>query len=251
LGNRWYQKATVQTAVVGGVFLTIVTAIVEFSPKRRLERQVAGLEAQLAPFRAVAVERFGGNEQQALAKLAAQLGELQTQLQREAGTIRRFDVAAVANLTGDWKSTSPPDLSKLFRTGGRGSDIRAELKTEDADMRWVEFTDITPPRMVAGEHNSWILDYGGQVPAGSWLLGANRNDLQTCGSVEMTFYGIDHNTTQDGVITVNSLTLTFYVNGIPACRCEYHPNFRAQLTGEQGSPVKIQLAGPVTVQPIP
>ena len=251
MARRWYHKASVQTALVSGVFLTIVTAIVQFSPKARLEGQVKSLETQLAPFRTLAVERFGGNEQQALAKLAAQLGELQTQLERQAGIIRRFDVAAVATLAGDWKSQIPPDFSHLFRTSGRGSDIRAELKTKDADLRWVEFKDSTPPKMIAGEHNSWILDYSAQAPAGSWVLGANRSDLQTCGSVEMTLYGIDNNTTQDGIVAVSSLTLTFYVNGIPACRCEYHPDFRAQLTQELGSPVKIHLVGASTIQPIP
>jgi hypothetical protein len=251
LANRWYQKASVQGALVGGVFLTIITAIVEFSPKRRLEKQVSDLKAQLAPFKTLALERFGGNEQQALVKLATQLGELQTQLERQAGTIGRLEVKAVATLTGDWKSQTPPDFSKSSRTGSRGFDIRAELKTKDADMRWVEFTNTTPPRMVAGEHNTWILDYGVEAPAGSWVLGANRNDLETCGTVQMWLYGIDYNTTQDGVVTISSVTLTFYVNGIPAYRCEYHTSSSRQLLPEDGSPVKVQLAGPAKIQPIP
>jgi hypothetical protein len=34
---------------------------------------------------------------------------------------------------------------------------------------------------------------------------------------------------------VDSLTLSFYVNGIPAGHCEYHPNLRVQLTQETAS----------------
>jgi hypothetical protein len=258
LAYNWYKKASVQTALVSGAILVAVTVLVQFSPKARLEKEMANLneqiqrlETQLAPFRAVAVERFGGNEQQALAKLAAQLEELQTQLMREAGTIRRFDIAAVATLTGDWKSTTPPDFSKFFRTGDRGSDIRIELKTNDATMRWVEFTESSPPRIVAGQGNSWVLDYTSRAPAGSWVLGVNRDDLQSCGTVEMRLYGIDYNATQDAVVTVNSLTLTFYVNGVPACRCEYRRALRAQLTQELDSPVRIQLIGPVAIEKIP
>jgi hypothetical protein len=248
LSDKWYRKASAQTALVSAVALVVITLLVEFSPRSALKEKVATLETQLAPFRALALERFGGNEQQALAKLAAQLGELEAQLKREGGVIRRFDVAAFATLKGKWKSSTPPDFSHLFKTGARAYDIRVELKTNDADMRWLEFTDSSAPRMAAGENNSWILDYAAQAPAGSWILGVNRNDLQRCGNVEMRLYGIDKDATTDSVITVTSLTLSFYINGVPACRCEYHPDFTAQLSEEQGSPVRIQLGGPVSIQ---
>jgi len=175
-------------------------------------------------------------------------------LKRDAATIRRLDVAAGVTLAGDWKS-APPDFSHYLRTGERGANIRIELKTKDAEMRWIEFTDSSPPTIVAGEHNSWVLDYTSQASAGSWVLGVNRDDLQTCGTVEMRLYGIDYNATQDGVVTVNSLTLSFFVNGVPAYRCEYHQALRAQLTPELGSPVRVQLLGPAAMQrlepPIP
>ncbi len=99
-----------------------------------------------------------------------------------------------------------------------------------------------------GERNSWVLDYTSQASVGSWVLGVNRNDLQTCGAVVMRLYGIDYNATQDGVVTVNSLTLNFYMNGIPAGRCEYHANLRVQLTQELGSPVRVELYGPVAIE---
>lgn len=226
MAYSWYKKASVQTALVSGVFLVVVTLLIQFSPKAKLEKEVANhkeqiqrLETQLTPFRALAVERFGGTEQEALAKLAAQLQDLQTQLKREAGTIRRFEVVAVATLAGDWKST-PPDFSRLVRRASRGSDVRVELKTTDAEMRWVDLTDSGPPKMAAGEQGNWILDYTAQAPAGSWILGVNRDDLKTCGILEMALYGIDHNVTHDGVITVTGVTLSFYVNGVPAYRAE-------------------------------
>ena len=169
-------------------------------------------------------------------------------LKRDAATIRRFDVAAVITLAGDWKSTTPPDFSRYLRTGERGANLRIELKTKEADMRSVEFTESSPPKIVMGERNSWVLDYTSQASVGSWVLGVNRNDLQTCGAVVMRLYGIDYNATQDGVVTVNSLTLNFYMNGIPAGRCEYHANLRVQLTQELGSPVRVELYGPVAIE---
>jgi hypothetical protein len=169
-------------------------------------------------------------------------------LKRDAGTVRRFDVAAVVTLAGDWKSTTPPDFSRYLRTGERGANLRIELKTKDADIRWVEFIESSPPKIVVGQRNSWVLDYTSQASVGSWVLGVNRDDLQTCGTVVMRLYGIDYNATQDGGVTVDSLTLSFYVNGIPAGRCEYHPNLRVELTQELGSPVRIELYGPVAIK---
>ena len=62
--------------------------------------------------------------------------------------------------------------------------------------------------------------------------------------VVMRLYGIDYNATQDGVVTVDSLTLSFSVNGVPAYQCEYSPALRLQLTPELGSPVRLQLFWP-------
>jgi hypothetical protein len=176
-------------------------------------------------------------------------------LKQEAATIRRFDVTSLVTLAGDWKSATPPDFSRYLRTSERGVNIRMEIKTKDADMRWIEFTDSGPPRIVVGEHNTWILDYASHAPAGCWIFDVNRDDLQTCGTVVMRLYGIDNNTTNDGVLSVNNLTLNFFVNGTPVYRCEYNPSLRLQLTPELGSPVRLQLYGPIVMQrvksPIP
>lgn len=244
---------------MSGIFLLVVTLVVQFSPKARLEKEVADLkdeiqrlETQLAPFRALAIQKFGGSEDQALVKLVAQVQDLQIQLERATGTIRRFDVFAVATLAGDWKSGTLPNLSNLFRKASREADIRVELKTGGAEMRWVEFTDTGAPRMATGENGNWTLDYTAQAPAGSWVLGINRDDLMTCGTLEMILYGINRNVTNNGVVTVNSVELTFFANGIPAYRCEYRPNFRAELPEEQPPvPVMVHLNGPVPIKKIP
>jgi hypothetical protein len=155
-----------------------------------------------------------------------------------------------ASLTGDWKSTTPPDFSRLLRIANRASDITVELKTKDADMRLVKLTDVTPPRMALGEGGSWVLDYAAQVPAGSWIFGVNRDDLQSCGALDMTLYGIDRNATRDGVVAVNSVAVTFLVNAIPTYRCEYRPNVHGELP-EPNGPVRLHIYGPISIQKIP
>lgn len=67
----------------------------------------------------------------------------------------------------------------------------------------------------------------------------------------MMLYGINQNVTQDGVISVDRVTLVFYVNGVPAYYSEYRPNFTAKLTEEHKATVKVRLHGPAPIQQIP
>lgn len=258
MAQKWYRKTAVQVAIVTGIFLLASTMVVQFSPKARLEKEVEDLkgevqrlETQLVPFRTLAIERFGGSPEEALAKLATQVQGLEAQIKRASSTIYRFDVAAVVTLLGDWKSDSPPDFSNLLRRSNRSSDIRVELKISGMDMRWIEFKDSSGPKMNRGKSNSWVLDYTAQAPAGSWILGVSHNDLQKCGAVDMVLYGIDHNVTRDSVITVTDVVLTFHVNGIPAYYCKYQPNLTAKISEELGSPIRVHLNGSVSIQKIP
>src|ERR1039457_4454058 len=91
MAQKWYQKATVQGAIVAALALLIATlapiALEVPSLKsdnadlnRKLTEKSADLqrlETQLAPFRTIALERYTGPENEALAKLASQIQLLQ------------------------------------------------------------------------------------------------------------------------------------------------------------------------------
>jgi hypothetical protein len=91
MAQRFYQKATVQVAIVAAIGLIVVTLITVGqersllkSDNKRLEREVADktaeiqrLETLLTPFRAIALEKFTGDEKEALRKLADYVIELQ------------------------------------------------------------------------------------------------------------------------------------------------------------------------------
>lgn len=88
--QKWYQKASVQTAVVSGIFLLIGIAIPYVFKVPALENKIAQLEkenfdktaeiqrleTQLTPFKTIALEKYTGPEQEALRKLADELEKL-------------------------------------------------------------------------------------------------------------------------------------------------------------------------------
>ena len=101
MAQRWYQKASVQTAIVTGFVLVIVTTIplALQVPKlkdkneelqRKLQKgtprykqktlKFNALRPSLVPFKTIALERFTGDETEALGKLADRIKTLEDQI---------------------------------------------------------------------------------------------------------------------------------------------------------------------------
>lgn len=90
MAQKWYQKASVQTAIISGIFLLIGIGIPHFFKIPALERKIENLEkensdktaeiqrleTQLTPFKTIALEKFTGSEQEVLRKLADELKKL-------------------------------------------------------------------------------------------------------------------------------------------------------------------------------
>ncbi len=136
MGNQWFRKVSVQSALVTGVFAFVTglvalvgVAIVQFGPKTTLEAEIARrdleitrLRSELGPFKAVAIQRFGGTEHEALAKLSTQLAELQAASQLIGEKLKRFEeqTTSITNLpdgrvkVGDTVTGVPAILQKRF-----------------------------------------------------------------------------------------------------------------------------------------
>jgi hypothetical protein len=90
MAQKWYQKASVQTAIVSGFFLLIGIAIPSIfqipALKNKIDQlekensaktdEIQRLETQLTPFRTIALEKFTGSEKEALRQLAGELEKL-------------------------------------------------------------------------------------------------------------------------------------------------------------------------------
>lgn len=110
--QRFYQKASVQVALITGVVLIIVAAMnIGFNysdvktQNRKLENEnkslndgaakataeIQRLETLLTPFRTIALEKFAGDEKEALRKLADQIVELQARDQVKTKRIESLE----------------------------------------------------------------------------------------------------------------------------------------------------------------
>ncbi|MCX5695696.1 MAG: hypothetical protein NTW18_03395 [Candidatus Omnitrophica bacterium] len=92
MAQKWYQKASVQTAIVTGVFLLIIAIIqiiINLGVIKKLEKEnsdkiaeIQRLETQLTPFKTIALEKYTGSEQERLQKLAERIQELENPLKK-------------------------------------------------------------------------------------------------------------------------------------------------------------------------
>lgn len=108
--QKFYQKASVQVAIVSAVGLLAVTAITIWHQRSQLKAdnqnllrdvhkktaEIQQLETLLTPFRTIALERFTGDEKDALRKLADYVVELQ---RKDAEQTKR--IAELENQTKD------------------------------------------------------------------------------------------------------------------------------------------------------
>jgi hypothetical protein len=108
--QKWYNKASVQTAIISGVFFLIGIAIPHFFQVPtlkdkiiRLEKEnkdkdaeIQRIETQLVPFKTLALERFTGDESERLQKLAQ---EIET-LQHDVVALRDYSDIASLNALG-------------------------------------------------------------------------------------------------------------------------------------------------------
>jgi hypothetical protein len=91
MAQAWYQKTGVQSAIAGGMFLIIaamIPSVIErFGLKKEnaeikadlstAQAEVQRLETLLTPFRTIALEKYTGDEREALLKLAGRINELE------------------------------------------------------------------------------------------------------------------------------------------------------------------------------
>jgi hypothetical protein len=106
--QKWYKKASVQTALVYGVFLLIGIALPYFFKVPALENEIKNLskecsdksdeiqrlETQLTPFKTVALEYYPGPEAEALSKLALKISEIENSISnvQDYSLVARLDL---------------------------------------------------------------------------------------------------------------------------------------------------------------
>jgi hypothetical protein len=180
MAQKWYQKASVQTAIVSACAL-IVVALIPIAlqvPRLQSENQklrdgldektaeIQRLETLLVPFKTIALERFTGSEAEALGKLAERLKILEEQL----GDVDRLrEIAAKHEFT-----PISPELRKLALSSlSRAAVTYAEhsIKLEITHETWASPATRRFAEQLAALLKEAGLDVSGPEFATVYLVG--------------------------------------------------------------------------------
>jgi hypothetical protein len=147
MSQCFYQKASVQAAIVVTLGTIITTCVVILHQQSTLtrenarlsqdcaskDRELLRLETELAPFRALALERFPGKESQALSNLAERLRDLTKQTQDDRQTLKSVATQASYAKLREASEIRPDGTRVHFLSANDNSGMAETTKSQIQD----------------------------------------------------------------------------------------------------------------------
>jgi len=178
------------------------------------EKEILRLETQLAPFRALALERYSLPEGEALAKLAGNLALLEERLNQYFSKVRQFEVVVEVRVAANWAEEQPPNSTALLRDD-RSPVLTVDTKLEDGSIRQILLFATENPHIGPdpAAPDGAIIAYRAAARAGDWIIGSERADLVSTEHVALVTWGLERSVVSDGRVRVREISLVFFVNG--------------------------------------
>jgi hypothetical protein len=109
------------------------------SENARLTLQLTLAETQLAPFKAIALEKYPGRWEEALTKLASNIQRFEEQLKNAQNRIRSMDIEVAIELSAKWKENVFPEPANWIwiNEGSGEKQVTAEIEFVHNDGRTV------------------------------------------------------------------------------------------------------------------
>jgi hypothetical protein len=194
MAQKWYQKASVQTAIVSGLFLLIGIAIPYIFKVPALENkidqleeensdktaEIQRLETQLTPFRTIALEKYTGSEQEALKRLAEELEDLK----KYVNPLKKPIASAAAEVEVTIKSDEQV-RARYMHEGGYLGFVK--------DRQFLLLTSNTQSRARQSGKGEVIYKGNFQIQSDHSVIGEPIQILQTADLIQIMFRKIPPN----------------------------------------------------------
>jgi hypothetical protein len=157
MAQKWYQKASVQTAIVSGIFFLVGISIPYFFQIPKLKNEIKDLkqetsdktseiqrlEIQLTPFRTIALEKYAAPEGEALKQLAERIKTIDESLvnaQKELEKTKEelLQKTSDRSLTEEQKQILKSSLNAVYGQ----IIINADLFDSEAQMFATQIKDV-------------------------------------------------------------------------------------------------------------
>lgn len=194
---------------------TLKEKIAEYQQiNNNLNQKVILLETQMAPFKAVALEKYPGQVTEAMAQLIADITRFEKALVEAETKIRGYEVFITVRGKIEWKNGKPPEIKERFWLGDPDSTVSAtfEMETKKGKVLVPMFGFKHYSETLENDGSTTIKYKAESLPGGE-LLGFQPSDLIKISKSEFRLIGVSPQTTDSNIVTVKDVSLDFYFNG--------------------------------------
>lgn len=176
------------------------------------DKEIQRLETQLTPFRTIALERYPGNEAEALERLSKEVSDLDAKLEASIKKINSFEAEVAIRFEGDWTKGFIPVTPGIMVLGeGIASEI--VFRNRDGSARAAKLHLVEGMPRISEVKGEAELTYSMRAKPGSWILGSQLDQLMGCEEIKLGAFGLRHQMTKTGRIRLLSFTINFFING--------------------------------------
>lgn len=211
----WYHFKGVEEIKVENTTLrnTAVETAREITNKNT---QIQLLETQLAPFRAVAIDKFPGRDVgDALALLGTQINKMQKDLDEARSSIQTFSVKLTMEFSGSWKENKEPGAVPLLMMGGQGgNEGTIDLKMNDGRILNTTFGSLTNEEWKHVDGDTYRYSCQLTASAGDPIMGLSKSDLSKITAMSFVLPGVSGETATQPIMSIHRVHVMVFVNGI-------------------------------------
>ena len=171
------------------------------------------LQSQLAPFRAFALEKYGGEVGQSLARLAEDMRKFDAELKMVERKIRTISVTVTFDFSAKWQGGKLPQPEQWLMMGGtKGADGIFVLSDGELDRTEFHHPDRIAFTRLDGDNTR--LTYSATGAAGSQIFGELPERIRAIKQLGFSIIGIKKPNIEGDKFTPISLRAEFFVNGV-------------------------------------
>lgn len=186
------------------------------SDNATLKQQLILTEAQLGPFKTIALQKYPGRLEEALATLAEDIQRFETRLNRAEQKIRSLDLEIAVEFRGTWVGGKAVEGETLlyFVNDQGASPAHIELRLEDDSPLVVKFGQLTDHKIKNMENGNVRLSFRCVAMPRSPIFGMYTNQFRRWSKIGITLVGTGENKLERKPVQVLSVDLEFFVNSI-------------------------------------
>lgn len=214
-----------------------------------LKQEVILLEAQLAPFKTVALEKYPGRLEDALKKLTKDVEYFEVALNRSEKKIRNLDLELSVVFTAPWKGEIPKKWLK-FEDGSDTTAVVLKLGQSNGEVVQIDMVDMTGLKMESIGEGKTKLFYRCKAPLRSPILGSSTDEVKSIRGIEMLLMGLTRERIEDKPVLFHTLTLEFLVNGQPIWKSKLDMNWSTTLDGDRIGGLTVSGDASIPLEPV-